>query len=103
MRSLKKYRIISSRSSLCLSKYLFVGIKNEEGYVMQDTRSIHDSMLSLIHVYLHFIINIQNIEIIYYLGNKTVLYLICNCINGFVLVAFTNPKLNLGKLPKRQF
>ena len=35
-------------------------------------------------LYLHFIINIQNIEIIYNLGNKKDLYLIWNCINGFV-------------------
>ena len=34
--------------------------------------------------YLHFIKNIFNIEIIYNLGNLTVLYLICNRINGFV-------------------
>ena len=35
-------------------------------------------------MYLHFIINNQNIEIIYNLGDKTILYLIFNRINGFV-------------------
>ena len=33
MQSLKKYRIISSRSSLCLPNYLFACIQNEEGYI----------------------------------------------------------------------
>ena len=35
-------------------------------------------------LYLHFIINIQNLKIIYNLGNRTVLYLMCDCINGLV-------------------
>ena len=59
-------------------------------WTLQDTRSIHDSIHILkmefiaYCLYLHFIINIWNIKIIYNLGKKTVLYLIWNCINGFV-------------------
>ena len=38
-----------------------------------------EAMLNLcLTVYLHFIINILTLEAIYNLGNKTVLYLICN-------------------------
>ena len=54
---------------------------------LQETRSIHDSMnipkiecIAYIYIYYTYL----NIEIIYNLGNITVLYLICNCINGFV-------------------
>ena len=40
---------------------------------------------NLIHcLHLHFIINNQYIEIIYNLGDKTILYLMFNRINGFV-------------------
>ena len=35
-------------------------------------------------LYLHFIKNIYNIELIHILGNKTFLYLICDRINGGV-------------------
>ena len=63
------------------------GITNTSG-LLQETRRIHESvnipkidffayMYILLNMYLKY-------EIIYNLGNKSVLYLICKCINGFV-------------------
>ena len=56
---------------------------------LQETRSIHDSMnrpklnlLLIFTFYYKYLIYI--IKFIFNLGNKTVLYLICNHINGFV-------------------
>ena len=47
------------------------GIMNTLG-LLQETQSIHDSMIrpKIECLYLHFIINIYNIEIIYNLGDK---------------------------------
>ena len=50
-------------------------------------------------MYLHFIINNLYIESIYNLGDKTILYLIFNCVNGFVgvLTAIVNTDSQLSK------
>ena len=52
---------------------------------LQETRSIHDSMnrpkIEFI-AYIYILFWISKNKIIYNLGNKTVLYLICICMNS---------------------
>ena len=55
--------------------------------LLQETESIHDSMnlpKNEFIAYIYILLLISKILIYLNLGNKTVLYLICNCINSFV-------------------